>query len=262
MYSCMCWCGYDWENTTRMRLKATVMYDGSEFEGWQKQSKPHVRTVQGEIERAVSNVNKTKTRIFGSGRTDRGVHALGQVFHFDSELNLANSVWIRALNASLPGDIVVLDVEQVSDTFNARFDVISKTYQYTMNIGTYNMFERHYIYQYCNDVSVEKMQAAAELLIGEHDFTSFNATAHDEIPDQVRTIHYLDVVRTADYIVITLEGTGFLRYMVRMIVATLLAVSQGKITEKTVVDALRNPSKEVLQYNVPSCGLKLVKVTY
>ena len=117
-----------------MRYKATVQYDGSDFYGWQMQ--PHTRTVQEEINKALTSVNKKESMIYGSGRTDTSVHAMHQVFHFDSDLDLEGSIWLRALNGNLPNDIRILKVEKVENDFHARYNAKSKTYHYKLNTGT------------------------------------------------------------------------------------------------------------------------------
>ena len=137
-----------------MRYKVTVSYDGTNFKGWQIQ--PDSRTVQQEIEKALSSINKEKTNIHASGRTDAGVHAIAQVFHFNSDLNLDDGIWIKAINGHLPWDIRVTNVEKVSDSFHARYHACSKTYRYIINTDAYDVFNRNYIYQYNKPLNVKK----------------------------------------------------------------------------------------------------------
>lgn len=243
-----------------MRFKVTVMYDGSSFFGWQIQ--PNKRTIQDTIQQALSRIQKEDSNIHASGRTDADVHAYGQVFHFDSKLTLKPEDWKRALNGSLPKDIRILDVEQVEDTFHARFDAKSKTYRYKLNPKSYDVFTQKYIYQYNQDLNIESMNKTAALYIGTHNFLAFNATPIDVIEDQVRTIEHFKVFKDDDIILFEIKGDGFLRHMVRMLVATLVAVEEEKLTHKEIEDALKHPDKDKIKFNIPGCGLYLVSVDY
>ncbi|AMC93075.1 hypothetical protein AOC36_03505 [Erysipelothrix larvae] len=243
-----------------MRVKVTLAYDGSDFDGWQKQH--HGRTIQGELEKILKKIHKHDVKVVGSGRTDAGVHALGQVFHFDTDLMIPNDKWPLAINALCPDDLRIIKVQSVDETFHARYSAVQKTYQYQVNVGAYNLFQRKMVYQLNASVDLDLIQEAASLLIGTHDFTSFNATSHEEIEDQVRTIHAIDINQEGDIITFTLKGSGFLRYMVRMIVASLLEVGRHRLPINALSYALKHPDKRALNSNVPACGLTLISVHY
>lgn len=242
------------------RFKATVQYDGSMFKGWQKQ--PFGRCVQTEIESVLTRINKEPIHISGSGRTDAGVHALGQVFHFDNVVDMDEKQLFRALNTLLPNDIVITDIHPVEPNFHARFDVVSKTYEYRLNMGAYNLFERNYVYQYNKALDLQAIRDAMESFVGTHDFTSFNATGLDEIENQVRTITNFDLIVSDDHLNFVIIGDGFLRYMVRMIVATCVACGSGKCDAHEIAQMLKAADKNSISYNIDACGLYLKKVNY
>ncbi|WP_102349472.1 tRNA pseudouridine(38-40) synthase TruA [Bacillus sp. Marseille-P3661] len=242
------------------RLKCTISYDGTSFAGFQVQ--PKQRTVQGEIERALKKIHKTDEipRIAASGRTDAGVHAHGQVIHFDSPLTGIN--WARALNTLLPEDIIVDEVESVPTSFHARFDVIKKEYRYfLLNSQKNYVFRRNYCYHYPYRIELDAIKAAADYLIGTHDFTSFCSTKTDK-QDKIRTIYTIDVIEEAGEIVFRFVGDGFLYNMVRIMVGTLLKVGQGKIKPEEIKGILDKKDRETAGKTVPGHGLHLWKVWY
>lgn len=243
-----------------MRYKGIVMYDGTEFSGWQIQ--PNQRTVQSEIESILSVMHKKEVKIVASGRTDAGVHALGQTFHFDSELNLDEEKWYHALNAQLPSDIRIVDIKRIHNTFHARFDATSKTYIYKLNTGCFDVFSRNYIYQYNKSLNITRLQEVIQFFIGTHDFTAFNKTSLEEIEDQVRTISNFTFVKRSNLVEFEITGTGFLRHMIRMIIATCLAYSESKISETEIKEALKNGNKNMIPFNISGSGLYLKEVLY
>lgn len=243
-----------------MRYKVTLQYDGSLYHGWQIQ--PNANTVQKEVLRALAIINKKTVDIHASGRTDTHVHALNQVFHFDSDLDLESDIWTRALNGQLPDDIRIKSVEKVEDDFHARYDAMSKIYHYKLNMGDYNVFDARYVYQYNSSIDINKLKEVAQVFVGVHDFTSFNATPNDVVLDQKREIFTFEVDLDKDIITFKIEGSGFLRHMVRMLVASCIWVTTGRISLKTLSDALENPDKEKIKANVPGCGLYLINVNY
>lgn len=243
-----------------MRFKATVQYDGSTFHGWQKQ--PQKRCVQSELESVLAKINKQAISISGSGRTDAGVHAYGQTFHFDNLVQMNEEQLWRALNALSPEDINILRVEKVEPDFHARYDVISKTYEYRLNTGPYNLFERNYVYQYNKPLDLKAVRTAMSYFVGTHDFTSFNATGLDEIANQVRTITNFELSESEDCLRFVISGDGFLRYMVRMIVATCVACGSGKCQPQDISKMLKARDKNSVSYNIDACGLYLMKVQY
>lgn len=243
-----------------MRYKVTVAYDGSNYFGWQSQV--DVVNIQDVIEEALRIIHKKEVRITGSGRTDRGVHARGQVFHFDTELNISEENWVKAFNANLPHDIRVLKVEAVSERFHARYDVVSKQYDYYLNMGEYDLFQRDYVTQVCEKLDVEKMRDAREVFLGTHDFSSFSANSFEETPDQVRTVHSIDITQQGDILRFSFLGNGFMRYMVRMMMGVLIEVGKGKLTKEDVQKILDAHSKTAHRYKAESVGLYLTKVNY
>lgn len=242
-----------------MIYKCTVQYDGSKYSGWQKQ--PGLSTIQQSIEEALSIIHKEAIQIHGSGRTDKGVHAYGQVFHFESDLNMDADAFHRALNALLPHSIHITQICEIPN-FHARFDAVSKCYEYYINTGDVDVFQYDYQYQYGKALDLKKMKDAAQVFIGEHDFTSFNATELAIIENQVRVIELFDVEKFGNIIKLTIQGDGFLRYMVRMLVAALIEVGSGRLNHQDLETFLLAKDKTVFPKNVPACGLYLKEVTY
>lgn len=243
-----------------MRLKVTVAYNGANFVGWQRQSKG--RTVQKTIEDVISVILNQPTEITASGRTDSGVSALGQVFHFDSDFNISPQQWRKALNTQLPDDIYIKDVCVVSDDFHARYNVISKRYDYCIQTGDYDVFSYPFIYQLNRSLDLDKMRECAAMFVGEHDFTSFNATPLEILPYQIRTIKRLDIVDEKDKVRLIFEGKGFLRYMVRMITQVLIEVGLGRLNSQDIQSMFDLNNKQACKLNAPAQGLVLVEVRY
>ncbi|HZJ86944.1 MAG TPA: tRNA pseudouridine(38-40) synthase TruA [Erysipelothrix sp.] len=243
-----------------MRYKASVTYNGSSYHGWQTQ--PDKQSIQSEIERALSIIHKEETSITASGRTDRNVHALNQVFHFDSDLDLKSESWVKAINTHLPKDIRIKKVIHVDEDFHARFDATSKTYHYKLNTRAFDVFTINTITQYNQPLNLNKLKEASTLFIGKHDFTSFNKTPLSVIEGQTRTITTFDVLEKNGVITFIIKGDGFLRHMIRMLVATTIAYSEDKITLEKIDNALKHPSKNKIKYNIEGNGLYLVCVDY
>ncbi|HET7578397.1 MAG TPA: tRNA pseudouridine(38-40) synthase TruA [Bacillales bacterium] len=243
------------------RLKSTLAYDGTNFSGWQVQ--PSGRTVQGVIEAALKRMHKgCEVRITGSGRTDAGVHARGQVFHFDSELDIPAEGWRKALNSLLPDDIQILKVEPVSREFHARFDVRKKEYRYRiLRSEQPDVFRRHYTYHFPHALDQSRMEKAAEQLVGEHDFSTFCA-ANTDVKTKIRCLETLEVIKQHDELVFRLAGNGFLYQMVRIIVGTLIEVGSGKRSPENVSQILAAKERTLAGPTAPGCGLTLWEVTY
>lgn len=243
------------------RYKATIAYDGSGFSGFQIQ--PEGRTVQGEIEKVLKNMHKgEEIRITASGRTDAGVHARGQVFHFDSPLEIPLASWEKALNAQLPKDIVVLNIEKVPSNFHARFDAIGKTYKYFVYTGNKrDPFRRNFMAHYPYAIQLEPIKQAIPFLIGTHDFTSFSS-AKAEVENKVRTIHSIDIEEKEDQIIFTFFGNGFLYNMVRIIVGTLMEVGAGKRNPDDINNILKAKDRQMAGKTAPPEGLYLWSVSY
>ena len=242
------------------RFLVTCAYDGSNFAGWQKQK--NKRCVQSEIENAISVFDTRDYRIVGSGRTDAKVHALGQRFHWDTEISIDGNQTVKAINAHLPEDIRIVEALEVPLTVHARFSAIGKCYRYLINNGTYDIFARNYQGFVREKLDIEKMRNASTVFCGEHDFTSFCATTLLEKENQIREITSITIDKTDDLITLQFDGNGFLRYMVRMITQTLIEVGKGKLTEKDVETMLRAKNKKACRYNARPEGLYLVGIEY
>ena len=215
------------------RYKAIIAYDGTNFNGFQKQ--PNGRTVQEEIEQTLTKMaNGKEITVFGSGRTDAGVHAMGQVIHFDYPEERPLERMRFALDTQSPEDIAVKKVAIVSEDFHARYLVKEKTYQFRVDIGKpRSPFRRHYASYFPYPIDVEKIQRALPDLLGTHDFTSFCASG-SSIEDKVRTIYEakMEVNETGDELLFTFRGNGFLYKMIRILVGTLLKIGNGRLVSK------------------------------
>lgn len=240
-----------------MRYLITFSYDGSKFNGYQKQ--PNKNTIQDKLEEALTEINHKPVLVSATGRTDAGVHAYNQKAHFDLDFDIEESSLKKALN-SLVGDyIYIKEVMKVDNTYHARFDCKEKTYTYKINTGEYNPIEADYVYQYGKSLDISKMQEAIKYLEGEHNFKSF--TKSDDVKDSyVRNIFYTNIRCEADYILITFTGNGFMRYMVRNMVGTLIEVGEGKRNPKDIKDILKSADRRKAGKTAPACGLYLIDV--
>lgn len=243
-----------------MRLKATVSYDGSGYAGWQRQD--NALGIESIIMDVMERIHHHPVEITGSGRTDAGVHAIAQVFHFDSELKMSKEQWRRAMNALLPADIRMQDVKKVREDFHARFDAISKRYDYYLSYDVDNPFLQRYRAFYRGRLNIERMKECAALFVGTHDFTSFTSSRIDPRKSRVRTITMCAIEETAEGLHFRLEGNSFLRYMVRMIVGTLIEAGRDRLSVQEVKAMLEAKDKEACRYKAPGSGLYLVEVRY
>ena len=246
-----------------MRYLMTISYDGTLFSGYQKQ--PKERTVQKELEEALKEISGgKKIEVSSSGRTDAGVHAIAQRVHFDLDKEISLEKLAKGLNSLLPEDIFVRKVEEVPETFHARFSAIGKEYIYKLNMGEYNPLERNYVYQYNKKLDVVEMERAMKYLEGTHNFKSFTKT-DEEREDYVRTISQTNLIRDSkdiNKITMVFVGTGFLRYMVRNIVGTLIMVGEGKIKSEDVIEILKKEDRRAAGKTANSEGLYLKNVFY
>lgn len=246
----------------KQRFKATVSYDGYDYAGWQIQPADRGRTIQQTIEEAISEICLQPVHITGSGRTDAQVHAQGQVFHFDVDFRLTPFQWKRAINGHLPQDIRIIKIEAVSDQFHARFDAVGKRYDYRIQRGEFNVFSRRYAFQSPWPLNVQKMKEGASFLIGRHDFSSFCANSLSEMPDQVRELRRLELIESGEELRLVYEGSGFMRYMVRMMTGTLIEVGRGRMAPEQVKVMLEARDKQICHFNAKPQGLTLVHVEY
>lgn len=243
------------------RLKMTLAYDGTDFAGYQIQ--PNARTVQGELEKALMKMHKGQhIRTTASGRTDAGVHARGQVVHFDSDLDIPEKNWLKAIQANIPEDIVIRKVEYVHDDFHARFDVKKREYRYRVLASeTLDVFRRLYAYHVPNPLDVDAMQEALTYVIGTHDFTSFCSMKTD-VEEKTRTIYNAELFQDNDEIIFRFVGNGFLYNMVRILVGTTLEIGMGKRRASDMHTILASRSRKQAGKTAPPHGLCLWSVSY
>ena len=246
-----------------MRYFITFSYDGSKYNGYQKQ--PRVKTIQGELEKALKQINAGKNvSVYASGRTDAGVHAYNQSAHFDLETEITCTKLKQALNSLIPQDIYVKNVYETNQDFHARFDVKAKEYIYKINMGNYNPIEKDYVYQYNKKLDIPEMERALKYLEGTHDFRSF-VKIDEEKDNYIRTIVQTSLIRdvkNVNQITISILGTGFMRYMVRNIVGMLIEIGEGKYRSEDIIAILKMKDRTKAGVCAPACGLYLKDVYY
>jgi tRNA pseudouridine38-40 synthase len=250
------------------RYRATIAYDGTGYHGFQRQTAEHEPTVQGEIERALAKINQPGITVLGSGRTDAGVHAVGQVIAFDAEWRHRLEDLHRALNATLPADIVVLDIAEAAQDFHPRYDATSREYIYTIyNVPVRHPLYRHHALHVAEPLDVAMMNAAAATLVGEHDFATFGLPTVGEVT--VRRMLKAECFAQPpsskgdpQLVHVELKANGFLYRMVRSIVGTLLAVGRGAMTPEEFRVVLESHDRSRAEAPVPPQGLCLMRVNY
>lgn len=246
-----------------MRYFITFSYDGSEFKGYQKQV--NERTIQGELENVLKRINGDKdVSVVASGRTDAGVHACNQKAHFELDTDIDCDRLLKSINSMLGDDIYVKTIEEVGENFHARFDAISKEYVYQINMGEYNPLERKYVYQHNGKLDVVEMQRAMKYLEGTHSFKSFTKS-DDEEKDFVRTLLQTNIVRDmkdVNKITLVFIGNGFLRYMVRNMVGTLIEIGEGKRRSEEIIEILKSEDRTKAGKTANPEGLYLKNVFY
>jgi tRNA pseudouridine38-40 synthase len=253
-------------------FKLVLEYEGTNYRGWQIQNhspltanrKPNSRTIQGEIEGVLAKLFGKKIRLIGSGRTDSGVHALGQVANFKCETKLKTKNIRSGLNSFLPDDIRILKVTEAPDDFHARFSCRSKTYRYLiLNRKTNSVFYRRFSWWIPYRLDFSLMRQAAKIFLGRHDFKAFAGSDSKRKSDNfVRTIRRVGLRKYKDFIVFDIEADGFLYNMVRNIVGTLVEVGRGKLTAQDLKQILISYDRELAGPTAPACGLFLVRVKY
>lgn len=242
-----------------MRVRLDLSYDGQNFIGFQRQ--PEGRTIQGEVEKVLSKIFNEQTNITGAGRTDAGVHALKQVVCFETNKNIELSKLRYSLNCLLPKDIHVDNALQVADDFHPRHNVLAKEYRYKLNMGEANPFYEHYRYELKQKLDLTAMMEAKEYFIGTHNFQNFT-TKEEDNHEFIREIFNLELVTKENELTFVIVGTGFMRYMVRMIVGTLIAIGLGKEKSDFVLERLNEKSRKTVIYKAPPQGLYLTNITY
>jgi len=249
-----------------MRYFITISYDGSNFSGYQKQ--PKARTVQTELEKVLTQINANKeVEVHASGRTDAGVHAINQKAHFDLNIEIELEKLHKAINSLLPEDIYVKNIKIVDDDFHARFNAIGKEYIYIINMGEYNPLERNYVYQHNKKLDVSAMQRAMKYLEGTHSFKSFTKVDDEKIDkdNYVRTLSQTSIERDLkdiNKITLVFIGTGFLRYMVRNMVGTLIEIGEGKRKSEDIINILKEQDRTKAGKTANPEGLYLKNVFY
>lgn len=249
-----------------MNFKLTIHYDGTEFHGWQKQG--DLRTVQNELTRALNLIEGHEVVLHGSGRTDAGVHAEGQIANVVLSRDITPEKLQAALNGNIGADVRVVMVESMGEDFHARHSARQKTYVYRIvNNQVISPFWNRYACHEARLLDIESMKRVAILFIGTHDWTAFSS-AQSEAESRVRTISRLEVIERNDLrapgrmVEIIVAGDGFLRYMVRSIAGTLLAVGRGEMDDKVVIEAIEGGDRSLVAATAPACGLALVSVAY
>jgi tRNA pseudouridine38-40 synthase len=252
-------------------IRLTLAYDGTEFAGWQRQGQR--RTVQATLEATLEKITGQRTAVLASGRTDAGVHALGQVASFETDSRLPPKVILRALNAELPEDIVVFDAAEVRAGFHPTHHALRKRYRYVIYDGPVrNVFQRRYCWHFTyGRLDAEAMRRAGAALIGTHDFSSFE-TSGSPRKTSIRTVFDLSVQRgrageqgrgvDQDFVTVEVEANGFLYNMVRAIVGTLAEVGRGVQSENWVAEVLAAADRRLAGRTAPPQGLFLVHAVY
>ena len=242
-----------------MRILLTISYDGTDFCGYQVQ--PNKRTVESELNDAIYKITGERVKSIASGRTDSGVHALGQMVHFDTSSAIPPKNFKSALNSVLPSDIRVTNSKKVNEEFNARYSAKEKTYVYSLYYGDENPIKSRYKTYLKITPDVNKMKEACKVLEGTHDFKCFLASG-SSVKDTVRTIYSIKIIKVGKDIDIKVSGNGFLYNMVRIIVGTLIGVSEGKISLKDIETALVSGDRKKVGKTMPPQGLCLYSVSY
>ena len=240
-----------------MRYLAKISYDGSKYYGFQKLN--NHKTVQEELETALTKINKSIVLVKGAGRTDRGVHAFNQGVSFDLNINIPVDNLKEAINSCIDKYIYVNDVYEVEDDFHARFDCLEKTYQYVINMGEYDPIDNDYIYNYCYNLNIGKMKRAAKYLIGPHSYKAFTSGERENYNSVINKITFK---KKKDILLITFTGKSFYRYMIRNMVGALILVGENKKDPEIIKEMLDKSRKTTNYITAPSSGLYLVDVKY
>jgi tRNA pseudouridine38-40 synthase len=243
-----------------MVLKLTLEYDGSNYSGWQLQ--PRQDSIQGRIEAALERILSVPIRVFGSGRTDAGVHARGQVASISIPREFDPAELQRALNAILPNDIVVIDISAAPDDFDPRRAARSRVYEYrVLNRKVASAFEYRYSWLVRDQLDLAALNRAARIFVGEHDFAAFRSLG-TEVRTTVRGVISSEWTRDADVFIYHVEANSFLRHMVRAMVAAMIEVGRGKLTLEKIAAILAGLDRHAAPANAPPGGLYLVEVRY
>ena len=241
-------------------VKLMLEYDGTDFNGWQLQ--PTGRTIQGELSRALARIEGRDVTLHAAGRTDAGVHALGQVVSVRLNSELGATTLRDAINANVDRDVRVRNAEFVEDSFHARVHAKRKSYRYQIWTGdAVSPFVRRYVHQHRGRLDLDLMRDAGRFLIGTHDFRGFTVTS-SEAETTVRTIERVDVERRDEIVAVTVVANGFLRYMVRAIAGTLIEIGRGHLPAGSVNEVIETGDRSRAGPTAPALGLTLMQVDY
>ena len=244
----------------RRNIRLTIAFDGTAYHGWQVQHDSP--TVQGLISEALARITGENVNVTGSGRTDAGTHARGLVANFATESRIAPAQFLRALNGILPRDIRILSARQMPLRFHSRRDAVSKTYRYQIYLGLVlppHLAREYFHYPYRLDLA--KMEAAARLFPGEHDFASF-AKTNASYKSTIRHVFRCELKKKGSRLLLTVQGSGFLHHMVRNMAGTLLEVGKGSISLEEFQDLFAKRDRRLAGFTAPAHGLVLLKVRY
>ena len=242
-----------------MRIKMTLAYDGTNYYGFQHQ--PNFANIEDELLKAIQKIDKEVEKIIGSGRTDRYVHAKGQVIHFDTNKNIEPFKWVMAVNTFLPEDIKILSCEYVSDDFHARYSVKSKEYHYHLRFNNDDLFVRNYT-DYALNIDFDLMLKALKKLEGKHDFRGFCSAQIHEEKGTIKEIYKIEVIKNDDLVVISFLGDGFLKYQIRKMMGTVIDIASGKKDIQIIDEIFNTCNPELTNRVLKGHGLYLVKVNY
>lgn len=240
--------------------KITVQYDGTRYNGWQKQGNTP-NTIQEKFEQILYKLCGKETPVFASGRTDAGVHAIGQVANFKCNTELSAEELMAYLNRYLPSDIAVTAIEEADERFHSRLNAKTKTYEYRIALSKPDVFIRKYVYYAEEEPDLELMRKAAEKLLGKHDFKGFSSVGRSK-KSTVRTIHSIRVEEDNGLLTVQICGSGFLYHMVRIIAGTLLEIGTGKLDVSVITEVLCEKTRKKAGSTLPASGLRLIEVTY
>ena len=242
-------------------IKLTIEYDGKNFPGWQSQ--PGKVSIQTEIENAIKSITGEEVQIIASGRTDAGVHALGQVANFHTETNIPIKQIPYAINSKLTKSIVIKDAEEVDDRFHSRYNCKQKTYRYIINNSEFpSALNRYREFHMPYKLDIEKMKKAIKHFEGEHDFAGFKSSGGSEKKTTVRNLTRCELIEDGNRIMIELTGNGFLYNMVRIISGTIVDIGLGKINVDEIDEIIASKDRTRAGKTLPPHGLYLVKVEY
>lgn len=242
-------------------VKMTLEYDGSNYSGWQIQKNTSM-TIQQKLQNALKKINKKEIKVIGASRTDAGVHAKGQVANTTFTVAIPVQRVPAAVNRFLPPDIVCKKAEKVSLDFHARYDSIGKKYRYRVyNNRITSVFIRDYSYHYIHDLNIPLMRKASKNFLGQHDFSSFQS-AGCGAKNTIKTIEEFEIYKSGEEIYFEIKGSGFLYNMIRIMVGTLIQVSEGKIRLEDINEIIKAKDRNLAGFTAPAKGLTLLEVYY